>query len=170
MRGEREISRSYPFPWSDVGVSHRQDHNQGQSEAWIYQAESEGLSPWAKAPCLYCFCAFWPWVCQEVPVTVHLSLPQYPLGVWQLLSRSRSRRDLTVNIFTLCCFTIADNKVAVGVMQHSRIDSRDDATQCDINNNTVWWAHTDGLVQERRNSSAFTRELRLPCTSPSICW
>ena len=26
----------------------------------------------------------------------------------------------------------------------------------------------DGLVQERRNSTALTKELRLPCTNPSI--
>ena len=29
-------------------------------------------------------------------------------------------------------------------------------------------AHIDGLVQERRNSSALTMELRLSCTNPSI--
>ena len=29
--------------------------------------------------------------------------------------------------------------------------------------------HFDGLVQERRNSSALAMELRLSCTSPSIC-
>ena len=28
--------------------------------------------------------------------------------------------------------------------------------------------HTDGLVQERRNSSALAMELRLSCTNPSI--
>ena len=28
--------------------------------------------------------------------------------------------------------------------------------------------HVDGLVQERRNSSALAMELRLSCTSPSI--
>ena len=28
--------------------------------------------------------------------------------------------------------------------------------------------HIDGLVQERRNSSALAMELRLSCTSPSI--
>ena len=30
--------------------------------------------------------------------------------------------------------------------------------------------HIDGLVQERRNSSALTMELRLSCTNPSIWW
>ena len=30
-------------------------------------------------------------------------------------------------------------------------------------------AYTDGLVQERRNSSALAMELRLACTNPSIC-
>ena len=39
----------------------------------------------------------------------------------------------------------------------------------------IQWAHLDGLVQERRNSSALAMELRLPCTNPSIwyyglCW
>ena len=29
-------------------------------------------------------------------------------------------------------------------------------------------AYIDGLVQERRNSSALAMELRLPCTNPSI--
>ena len=29
--------------------------------------------------------------------------------------------------------------------------------------------HSDGLVQERRNSSALAMELRLSCTNPSIC-
>ena len=29
--------------------------------------------------------------------------------------------------------------------------------------------HIDGLVQERRNSSALAMELRLSCTNPSIC-
>ena len=27
----------------------------------------------------------------------------------------------------------------------------------------------DGLVQERRNSSALAMELRLSCTNPSVC-
>ena len=30
------------------------------------------------------------------------------------------------------------------------------------------WDHFDGLVQERRNSSALAMELRLSCTNPSI--
>ena len=30
-------------------------------------------------------------------------------------------------------------------------------------------SHFNGLMQERRNSSALTMELRLSCTSPSIC-
>ena len=30
--------------------------------------------------------------------------------------------------------------------------------------------HIDGLVQERRNSSALAMELRLSCTNPSICY
>ena len=30
------------------------------------------------------------------------------------------------------------------------------------------WQHIDGLVQERRNSSASAMELRLSCTNPSI--
>ena len=33
--------------------------------------------------------------------------------------------------------------------------------------------HVDGLVQERRNSSALVMELRLSCTNPSMyiwCW
>ena len=30
-------------------------------------------------------------------------------------------------------------------------------------------AYIDGLVQERRNSSALAMELRLSCTNPSIC-
>ena len=29
--------------------------------------------------------------------------------------------------------------------------------------------HFDGLVQERRNSSALAMELHLSCTKPSIC-
>ena len=29
--------------------------------------------------------------------------------------------------------------------------------------------HIDGLVQERRNSSAIAMELRLSCTNPSLC-
>ena len=29
--------------------------------------------------------------------------------------------------------------------------------------------HIDGLVQERRNSSALAIELRLTCTNPSLC-
>ena len=29
--------------------------------------------------------------------------------------------------------------------------------------------YIDGLVQERRNSSALAMELRLSCTNPSIC-
>ena len=33
----------------------------------------------------------------------------------------------------------------------------------------VFQAHIDGLVQERRNSSALAMELRLSCTNPSIC-
>ena len=28
----------------------------------------------------------------------------------------------------------------------------------------------DGLLQERRNSSAYALELRLPCTNSSVCW
>ena len=32
------------------------------------------------------------------------------------------------------------------------------------------WRHFDWLVQERRNSSALTMELRLSCTNPSIWW
>ena len=31
------------------------------------------------------------------------------------------------------------------------------------------WCHFDGLVQERRNSSALAMELHLSCTNPSIC-
>ena len=38
----------------------------------------------------------------------------------------------------------------------------------------VWTHHIDGLVQERRNSSALAMELRLSCTYPSAgswdCW
>ena len=34
----------------------------------------------------------------------------------------------------------------------------------------TWWDHIDGLVQERRNSSALAMELRLSCTNPSISW
>ena len=30
------------------------------------------------------------------------------------------------------------------------------------------WNHLDGLVQERRNSSALAMELRLSCANPSI--
>ena len=30
-------------------------------------------------------------------------------------------------------------------------------------------AHIEGLVQERRNSSALAMELRLSCTNPSVC-
>ena len=33
---------------------------------------------------------------------------------------------------------------------------------------TQGWAHIDGLMQERRNSSVLTMELRLSCTNPSI--
>ena len=34
----------------------------------------------------------------------------------------------------------------------------------------IWlWNHFDGLVEERRNSSALAVELRLSCTNPSIC-
>ena len=35
----------------------------------------------------------------------------------------------------------------------------------------LYWngSHFDGLVQERRNSSALAMELRLSCTNPSIC-
>ena len=32
-----------------------------------------------------------------------------------------------------------------------------------------WKIHIDGLVQERRSSSALAMELRLSCTNPSIC-
>ena len=32
----------------------------------------------------------------------------------------------------------------------------------------LWQHHNDGLVQERRNSSALSMELRLSCTNPSI--
>ena len=31
-----------------------------------------------------------------------------------------------------------------------------------------WWQHIDGLMQERRNSSALAMELRLSCINPSI--
>ena len=34
--------------------------------------------------------------------------------------------------------------------------------------NTLEWHYIDGLVQERRNSSALAMELRLSCTNPSI--
>ena len=34
----------------------------------------------------------------------------------------------------------------------------------------IIYIHIDGLVQERRNSIANARELRLSCTNPSICW
>ena len=47
-------------------------------------------------------------------------------------------------------------------MQQSRIDSRYNATQCDIKNNTVWWTHIDGLVQERRVSNGVTTFLHKP--------
>ena len=33
----------------------------------------------------------------------------------------------------------------------------------------ILWIHIDGLVQERRNSTANALELRLSCTYPSIC-
>ena len=33
-------------------------------------------------------------------------------------------------------------------------------------NDTTWWRQGDGLVQERRNSSALAMELRLSCTNP----
>ena len=33
----------------------------------------------------------------------------------------------------------------------------------------TWCTHIDGLVQERRNSSASAMELRLSCTNPLIC-
>ena len=33
----------------------------------------------------------------------------------------------------------------------------------------VWNVYIDGLVQARRNSIAYTMELRLYCTNPSIC-
>ena len=34
----------------------------------------------------------------------------------------------------------------------------------------IWhWLHIDGLVQERRNTSALEMELSLSCISPSIC-
>ena len=32
-----------------------------------------------------------------------------------------------------------------------------------------WWHDINGLVQERRNSSALAMELRFSCTNPSIC-
>ena len=32
----------------------------------------------------------------------------------------------------------------------------------------VYWCHIDGLVQEKRNSSALSMEFRLSCTNPSI--
>ena len=34
----------------------------------------------------------------------------------------------------------------------------------------VYLNNIDGLVQERRNSSALAMELRPSCTDPSICW
>ena len=33
---------------------------------------------------------------------------------------------------------------------------------------SIFWQHIDGLVQERRNSSALAMELHLSCTNPSI--
>ena len=35
---------------------------------------------------------------------------------------------------------------------------------------TSHWKHMDGLVQERRNSSANALELRLSCSNTLICW
>ena len=32
------------------------------------------------------------------------------------------------------------------------------------------WVNIDGLLQERRNSSALEMELRLSCTNPTICF
>ena len=46
---------------------------------------------------------------------------------------------------------------------------------CDVRFIDPVWRYIDGLVQERRNSSALAMELRLSCTNPSIwcyrsCW
>ena len=35
---------------------------------------------------------------------------------------------------------------------------------------SAWHYHIDGLMQERRNSSALAMELLLSCTNPSIWW
>ena len=37
------------------------------------------------------------------------------------------------------------------------------------NDGVCWFSHIDGLVQERRNSSALAMDLCLSCTNPPIC-
>ena len=43
-----------------------------------------------------------------------------------------------------------------------------------VRRSVIWihlkYPHIDGLVQERRNSSALAMELRLSCTNPSISY
>ena len=43
-------------------------------------------------------------------------------------------------------------------------------TRTTVDQQTCWWCHIDGLVQERRNSIANALELRLSGTNPSIWW
>ena len=55
-----------------------------------------------------------------------------------------------------------------GLLRHSHM-----CTHCDTHVATpIWWpplcAHIDGLMQERRNSSALAMELRLSFINPSI--
>ena len=65
----------------------------------------------------------------------------------------KSMMDIpVVNIVPVDSFEAADALALVGTMS------------------TLVGAHIDGLVQERRNSSVLTMELRLSCTNPSTYW
>ena len=52
--------------------------------------------------------------------------------------------------------------------QHGRTDARTDQRTDGRMGGTTNGGHFDGLVQERRNSSALAMELRLSCTNPLI--
>ena len=58
------------------------------------------------------------------------------------------------------------------VFQHQNSDITPYKTQiiCTFKQQSNFTEYIDGLVQERRNSSALAKELHLPCTNQSICW
>ena len=91
------------------------------------------------------------------------------LSIYRWFSNTLIMKDSMVSVsWRVTMWTLSDRLLQVMPwhLEQPRIAATDHC--CPFHDTCCTW-YIDGLVQERRNSSALAMELRLSCNNPSIC-